>query len=426
MSEAPDAAILARVQPERVIADLRELAALTGGPQGARRVCWTPEWQRAREWLRAKLAELGCTAELDPAGNLWATLRVRDPRAVVVGSHLDAVPAGGWLDGALGIAAALEMLRVYTGTRPAVTLRLVDWADEEGARFGRSLFGSSAAAGTLDLAAARELRDRDGVALPDALAACGVDLARAPEATARMTGVAAYLELHIEQGPVLERDGIAVAPVLGTFGVERHTVCFDGRTSHAGSTPLDLRHDALACAARFVLDVREGARRHGGVATCGAIAVAPGIVTAIPGACTVSLDQRALDAAALAQMLDDARAASERIAADEGASVAWERLWRIEPIPFDPTLLAFAGEACRAEIGVARALPSGALHDAAEMARRVPTVMLFTSSRDGISHSPAEDTPLADIAAAVRAFARLTARTVAWAGEAEPISSSPP
>ncbi len=408
------------VQPGRVIADLRELADLTGGPGGARRVCWTPVWQTARQWLQEKLAALSCVVEIDEAGNLWATIDGETSDVVVVGSHIDSVPAGGWLDGALGVTTALEVLRSYAGSRPPVTLRLVDWADEEGARFGRSLFGSSAAAGTLDIEAVRGLQDRDGVALPEALAACGVDLEEATQATNRLQGIAAYLELHIEQGPVLEREGIPIGPVLGTFGVERHAITFTGRTSHAGSTPMDMRHDAFLCAARLGLAVRESATRLGGVATMGVVGVEPGIVTAIPGTCRVTLDQRALDAGALATMLQEAHDAAETIAAEEGTRVAWEHLWRIEPIPFHPKLIAFADESCREVAGVSRGLPSGALHDAAEMARRLPTVMMFSSSNGGVSHSPLEDTPIEHLELAVAAYGRLAARTMAWVAAGSP------
>jgi len=407
-------------QPDRVIADLRELAALTGGPEGARRVCWTPEWVAARDWLRGKLAQVyssdGAPAqvEVDPAGNLWATLRGRSADAVVVGSHIDSVPNGGWLDGALGITGALEVLRQYSGVDLPVTLRLVDWADEEGARFGRSLFGSSAAAGTLDPDALRALRDRDGLLLPDVLAEHGVRIDRARDAGSQLARVAAYLELHIEQGPVLEEQGLAIGPVLGTFGVERHAIRFSGRTSHAGSTPMRLRHDAFLCAARLGLEVRESARRLGGVATMGSCTTEPGIVTAIAGACTVTLDQRCLDADALAAMLGEARQASERIAAEEGATVEWEHLWRIEPIPFHPQLIVFAEQACQEAAGAYLALPSGALHDAAEMARRLPTVMMFTSSTGGVSHNRIEDTPLEHLELGVRAYSRLAARTIGW------------
>jgi N-carbamoyl-L-amino-acid hydrolase len=404
----------AEVQPDRVVADLRELAQLTGGPDGGRRVCWTPEWQTARSWLRSKLAGLPCAIEVDEAGNLWATITGDRPGAVVVGSHIDCVPHGGWLDGALGIVAAVEMLRMYAHARPPVSLRLVDWADEEGARFGRSLIGSSAVAGTLDVETVRGLRDRDGVLQPDAMASCGVSLDHALEAGSRLSDVKAYLELHIEQGPVLESLGIPLGAVLGTVGVERHAVQFTGRANHAGSTPMNLRHDALLAAARFALEARESARARGGVATCGKIAVEPGIVTAIPGTCTITLDQRQLNADVLAAMLADARAASERVAAEEGVSVTWERIWQIEPILFDPTLVQLADESCREAANAVHRLPSGPLHDAAEMARRVPTAMLFVTSTNGVSHSPAEDTPIEHLLLAVRAHAGLTRRTLAW------------
>jgi N-carbamoyl-L-amino-acid hydrolase len=407
------------VQPDRVIADLRELAARTGGPDGARRVCWSPVWMEARAWLRGKLDAVGCSAEIDPAGNLWATLPGRSPKLVVIGSHIDSVPHGGWLDGALGVTAALEILRSYagTGTTPPVTLRLVDWADEEGARFGRSLFGSSAATGSLDLEQVRGLKDRDGTALPDALAACGVQLDRVHEAGSRLKDINAYLELHIEQGPVLERRGVALAAVTGTVGQERHAITFTGRASHSGSTPMDVRRDAFLCAARFALEARESARRHGGVATNGAVAVEPNIPTAIAGTCRVTLDQRHPDAEVLATMYAEACAAADRIAAEENTTVAWEPLFQIAPTPFHPNLVAFAEEACREVAGTALRLPSWPLHDAAEMAHLVPTTMLFVSSLNGISHSPLEDTPEEQIKLAVQAHALLAAKTIAWIQE---------
>ena len=208
---------------DRVLADLRELARLTGGPDGARRVCWTDEWTTARDLLRARLDELPVTVETDEAGNLWAELPGDGDGFVIVGSHTDSVPAGGWLDGALGICAALEAVRSQAEDgRPPVTLRLVDWADEEGARFGRSLFGSSACAGTLDPDDVRDLRDRDGERLEDVVNRFGVDLDTARDSHARLDGARAYLELHIEQGPVLESRDEPAATVLGTCGVERH------------------------------------------------------------------------------------------------------------------------------------------------------------------------------------------------------------
>ena len=308
------------VRPERVIADLRELAALTGGPtapgaSAGRRVAGGTQlaaWQASGAALRC-----GDRRGRQPVGHdsRRAARRGRGRVAYRLRATWRLARRRARRDLGAGDAAHIK------DTPPPATLRLVDWADEEGARFGRSLFGSSAAAGTLDPDAVRGLRDRDGVALPDALAACGVTLDRALEAGSRLQGIKAYLELHIEQGPVLETLGIPIGPVLGTFGVERHAVHFTGRTSHAGSTRMHLRHDALLTAARFALEARESAKRRGGVATCGIVTVEPGIVTAIPGACTITLDQRALDAEALASMLSDAREASERVAAEEGVTV---------------------------------------------------------------------------------------------------------
>ncbi len=402
-------------QPDRVIADLRELAALTGGPSGARRVCWTAEWQKARQWERSKLAEIAsCTVDIDEAGNLWATLPGAVPDVVVVGSHIDSVPQGGWLDGSLGVLAAVEVLRRYADVTPPVTLRLVDWADEEGARFGRSLLGSTAVAGRLVPDEVRGLKDRDGIPLPEALASCGVDLDGMGAATSRLKDTKAYLELHIEQGPVLEQLGLPLGAVQGTFGVERHAIRFEGSTSHAGSTPMNLRRDAFLSAARLALEAREIAKRHGGVATNGAAACEPGIVTAIAGVCTLLIDMRALDAEVLAAMWSEVQAAAKRIAAEEGTTVSWEPLFQIEPIPFNRTLIGFAEQAILEVADTAHGLPSGPLHDAAVMARLCPTTMLFCSSSPGISHSPLEDTPLAHLALAVRAFNGLADKTIAW------------
>jgi hydantoinase/carbamoylase family amidase len=400
-------------QPQRAIADLRALAELTGGPGGARRVCWTGEWESARGLLRERLAELPVDVDVDEAGNLWARLAGARPETVVIGSHIDSVPSGGWLDGALGIMGALETLRTLAAAgTPPCTVTLVDWADEEGARFGRSLFGSSAAAGTLDPDAVRGLRDAEGTRLEDALAAHGVDLDRASEAGARLRDARAYLELHIEQGPVLESLGAAVGTVLGTVGVERHRVIFRGQAAHAGSTPMTHRRDSFLAAARFALAVRDAAVRHEAVTTTGAADSKPGVVTAIAGETALLLDQRHLEADALAALLAESKVLSEEAAAAERCTVEWEPLWAIEPIPFDPELIAAARAACQAVTGTDHALPSGPLHDAAEMARLVPTVMLFSSSTNGISHAKEEDTPIEHLELAIRAYAKTVATAI--------------
>jgi N-carbamoyl-L-amino-acid hydrolase len=403
------------LDPARTVAELRELHRLTGDANGAQRVCWTDTWARAREWMREKLAALPVDVEVDPAGNQWATLRGRADRAVLIGGHIDSVPNGGWLDGCLNVVAGLEVLRrVAEEGQPAVTVKLVDWADEEGARFGRSLFGSSAASGTLVPDDVSHLRDRDGIALPDALAAHGVDLAHALDAWRGIAGAAAYLELHIEQGPVLERLGLPLGVVLGTVGVERHAIRFTGQSAHAGSTPMDARRDAFSAAARLALDVREIARDHGGVATVGNCVTRPGIVTAVVGWCEITLDQRHLDAVVLARMLAAAEESARRGAADERVSVEWERIWQIQPIPFDPELIELADEAIVETGGMSHRLPSGPLHDAAEVARAgVPTVMLFVQSLNGLSHAKEEDTLEEHLELSVRALDRLATKTIA-------------
>ena len=405
-----------RLNPQRTVAELTELRALTGDANGAQRVAWTETWARARDWLRAKLAELPVEVKQDQAGNLWATLAGQTEPALLIGGHLDSVPNGGWLDGCLNTLAGLEVLRrIAAEGTPPVTVRLVDWADEEGARFGRSLFGSSAVGGSLDPDTLRDLRDKAGIRLQDALRAHGVDLDRAHAAGQELNQAAAYLELHIEQGPVLESLGRPLGVVLGTFGVERHAIRFTGQPAHAGSTPMDQRRDAFGAAARLGLEIREIARRYGGVCTVGSVVTRPGIVTAVVGECDITLDQRHIDAGALAAMLQEAQEAGARFAAQEKVEVAWSRLWQIEPIPFHPDLIELCDAAIVETCGVSHRLPSGPLHDAAEVARAgVPTVMMFVQSLRGLSHAKEEDTNVEHLELCVTGLDRLASKTIDW------------
>jgi hydantoinase/carbamoylase family amidase len=404
----------------RVLDDLRELARLTGGPDGARRVCWTDEWSRAREYLRSRLDELPVDMSIDEAGNLWAELAGEREGFVIVGSHVDSVPAGGWLDGALGVFAAVEALRAHSSAEaPPIGLRLVDWADEEGARFGRSLFGSSACAGTLDVDEVRDLRDRDGERLEDVIARYDVQLDHVHESGARLEGACAYLELHIEQGPVLESRGEPAATVLGTCGVERHVAVFTGQTAHAGATPMGLRRDSFAATARAALAIREVGFRHDGVCTVGGATSEPGVVTAVAGRTEMLLDQRHLDPEALAAMLAEAREACERAADDQGCKVELMHIWSIPPIPFDDRLIERARRAVVEAGGKDTAIPSGPLHDAAEMARLIPTVMVFSSSSPPVSHTKEEDTPEDDLRVAIEAYGRTVQAALEAAADGE-------
>jgi beta-ureidopropionase / N-carbamoyl-L-amino-acid hydrolase len=407
------------LNPKRTVAELKELRSLTANENGAQRVAWTDTWLSAREWFAKKLAELPVEHHYDAAGNNWATLRGASEKCVLIGGHLDSVPNGGWLDGSLNVLAALEVLRRFASEfngRPPVTIRVVDWADEEGARFGRSLLGSSAFAGTHSISADRARTDRDGVKLEDALRRCGVEIERFPEAEKERKNARAYLELHIEQGPVLEQLGLPLGVVLGTKGVERHIITFHGQEAHSGSTPMNSRRDALAAAAKLALEIRNIARKHpDAVCTMGSLKTFPGIVTAVVGRCEATLDQRDLSASILAEMYREAREASQRFAQEEKCTVEWSRLWSIEPVPFHPDLLELCEQTAREVSGTSHRMPSGPLHDAAEVSRAgIPAVMMFVQSLGGISHNKIEDTREEHLELSVTALDRLASRTVDW------------
>lgn len=404
------------LNPQRTIDELKELRALTGDDNGAQRVAWTDTWAKARAWFRQKLDGLPVEVETDQAANVWVTLRGQSQKELLIGGHLDSVPNGGWLDGCLNVIAGLEVLRrVASQGTPPVTVRLVDWADEEGARFGRSLFGSSSVSGYMNPDELRGLQDKDGITLEEAVGKFGVNLDTARQAGSQLKNAAAYLELHIEQGPVLESLDLPLGVVLGTFGVERHAIRFVGQAAHSGSTPMDKRRDALGAASKLHLAIRDIAVRSGGVCTVGRVTTLPGIVTSVVAQADMTLDQRHLDAAALATMLREAQEASARFAAEEKVTEEWSLLWKIHPIPFHPQLIEFCDEAIRETCGVSHRLPSGPLHDAAEVARAgVPTIMLFVQSLYGISHNKIEDTKEEHIALSVQALDKLAGKTMAW------------
>ena len=408
------------LDPKRTVAELKELRALTGDENGAQRVAFTGLWAGAREWLRGKSEGIpGVRMHRDEAGNFWSTLAGESEKALLIGGHIDSVPNGGWLDGCLNTMAGIEILRrisaQYQG-KPPVTVRVVDWADEEGARFGKSLFGSSACSGNLDMNEARALKDKEGVTLPDALKQHDIDFERVKDCGKELRNAAAYLELHIEQGPVLLDLDLPLGTVLGTFGVERHAITFRGQAAHSGSTPMNRRRDAFLAAAKMSAEIYRIAERSGsGVCTIGSCTTKPGIVTSVVEECRIALDQRHLDAGALEKMLREARAASEQFAQEGKVDVSWERLWQIQPILFDEQLIQFADEAIAEAGGKPHRLPSGPLHDAAEVARAgVPTIMMFVQSLHGISHNKIEDTREEHLEMAVRAFDRLADKAIAW------------
>jgi beta-ureidopropionase / N-carbamoyl-L-amino-acid hydrolase len=412
------------LKPKRVIAELKELRALTGDENGAQRVAFTKTWLKARDWLRQKVEGLPLEIHNDAAGNTWFTLRGESEKCLLIGGHIDSVPNGGWLDGCLNVLAGVEILRrinaQYQG-KPPVTVRLVDWADEEGARFGKSLFGSSACSGNLDMNEARGLVDQQGVKLPDALREVGIEFERVKDSGKELANAAAYLELHVEQGPVLLDLDLPLGAVLGTFGVERHAIIFRGQAAHSGSTPMNRRKDAFLAAAKMSPEIYKIAERSkgndgaGGICTIGSCTTKPGIVTSVVEECRITLDQRHLDAAKLATMLAEAKSASEKFAREGNVKVNWERLWQIAPRPFHEDLIAMCDEAIREACGKSHKLPSGPLHDAAEVAAAgVPTVMMFVQSLHGISHNKIEDTKEEHLELCVIALDKLAEKTMQW------------
>jgi N-carbamoyl-L-amino-acid hydrolase len=407
------------LNPKRTVQELKELRSFTADENGAQRIAFTPKWVETRAWLKKKLQDLPVDIHVDAAGNLWTTLRGQSDRELLIGGHMDSVPNGGWLDGCLNVLAGVEILRrinTQYGGKPPLTVRLVDWADEEGARFGKSLFGSSACSGNLNMEEARVLKDKDGIRLPDALKQVGIDFERVKESGKELKNAAAYLELHIEQGPVLLDLGLPLGAVLGTVGVERHAITFHGQAAHSGSTPMNRRKDAFLAAAKMSPEVyRIAERSNSGVCTIGSCTTQPGIVTSVVAHCRLTLDQRHLDPAALARMLQEAKDASDRFAKEGNVTVTWERLWQIQPIPFNPELIELCSTAIQETCGKTHRLPSGPLHDAAEVARAgVPTVMMFVQSLLGISHNKIEDTKEEHLELCVTAFDKLAEKALQW------------
>lgn len=421
--------------PRRVVDDLLELRRLTsvpvdGIPQtvggapntgptlGSGRLAWTDTWVRAREWFASTFEGIPVERTVDPAGNLWVTLPGARPERIVLGSHLDSVPNGGWLDGALGVLAGAEVLRALhrDGAELPVSLSVVDWADEEGARFGRSLFGSAAVSGTLEVDKVRGLKDNEGNLLGDVVRAHGVDLETVLTAGDIRSQLVASAELHIEQGPLLEAAGIRLAALHGILGVERRLVKLKGQACHAGATPIPLRRDPTVTAARMAIAIRELGLAREAFTTVGVWRVHPGVPTAVNGRTEFSVDMRHIDRVVLDSLVSGLEELVTRIAAEEQVEAEIEVLWSIDPITFHPDLVQFASDVVEARSGLRHVMPSGPMHDSAEMARAgIPTIMMFTPSLYGLSHTHIEDTATADLELGVAAFDDLVRRMIPWA-----------
>jgi N-carbamoyl-L-amino-acid hydrolase len=422
--------------PARVVADLLELRSLTsqpvdggiaqsvcgrpsdGPPLGSARLAWTEPWAKAREWFASTFDGVPVETTIDPAGNLWVTLPGARPDRIVLGSHLDSVPNGGWLDGCLGVLAGAEVLRGLhrDGVELPVSVSVVDWADEEGARFGRSLFGSGAVAGSLDVAAVSELVDNAGRRLADVVAEHGVEMSTVMTAGDVLSSIVASAELHIEQGPLLEAGGLRLAALHGILGVERRMVRLKGQACHAGATPIPMRRDPTVAAARMAVAIRDLGLRLDAFTTVGVWRVHPSVPTAVNGRTEFSVDMRHLSRDVLDELVAGLDQLVAEIAEEERVEREIDVLWSIDPIAFHPDLVGFASDVVEARTGLRHVMPSGPMHDSAEMSRAgIPTVMLFTPSKLGLSHTHIEDTDESDIELGVAAFDDLVRRMIPWA-----------
>lgn len=393
--------------PRTLVADLgaaARIGAVEGG--GISRFAWTPELQEATAMVGRELERLGLEVETDAAGNLIGRWEAPVGKAVMAASHLDTVPRGGPLDGALGVLGAVEAVRILRrdGFEPRRPIWVGAFMDEEGGRFGTALFGSRAFCGD-DVTAALEARDADGVRMRDAMASRGFDPG-AIGAAHRVDELAAYVELHIEQGPVLASRGERLGVVEAICGVLGYRVTVHGEANHAGTTPSDLRQDALVGASRIVLGLRDrAATRPELSATVGRIDALPGATNVIPGRCEFTVDLRASTADAFASARAWFDGMVEAIVAEERLEATVTCDYAVPPTPMDPEVVAAIEAAATAEGVGPRRMASGAGHDAMNVGRRVPAGMIFVPSRGGISHSPREWTAPEDCELGARVLA---------------------
>jgi N-carbamoyl-L-amino-acid hydrolase len=382
-----------RIDLGRLRRDIEALAAIGRDPTGGiSRPAWSPAHEEARAWLLGQLRAAGLAARVDPAGNVFGRLGEGSP-TVMTGSHIDTVPRGGPLDGALGVLGGLECLRAVaaSGVRPARALEVAAFTDEEGRFYG--FFGSRALTGSLDRLLAERLTDPTGLALPEAMRRAGFDLARAPEARRNPGDIAAYVELHIEQGPWLEAEDVPIGVVEGIVGIRRFRLTFVGQPDHAGTTPMDRRKDAFLTAAEYATKSRELVVRNGlgrAVTTIGVVDVRPGVPNIVPERATLLQELRDPDPALLERLARRTLQTARRVARQRGLVLEVEHLMRAEPVRMSPRIQA-AIEATAAGLGLpTRRMPSGAGHDAQVLAAVTDAGMIFVPSQGGRSHRPDE------------------------------------
>ncbi len=392
---------------ERAAAMLAEAARRSEPGPGVTRLPFTPEHRAVLALVTQWMEAAGLAVHLDAAGTLIGRAEgERDGPALLLGSHQDSVREGGAYDGIMGVVLPLVALAALreSGKRPPLPVEVLAFADEEGVRFPTALMGPRALSGRFDMAAL-EMRDAEGVTLGEAMRGFGLDPGALPALARKPGSVQGYVEVHIEQGPALQEAGQPLGVVTAICGIERHSVVMTGRAAHAGTTPMDLRRDALAGAAEAVLAVEGQARATPGLmATVGALTVEPNVVNAVPGAVRLTVELRAPVDATREEAAETSLRHLRSIAAARGLDLLTERTYRQAAQPCDPALTERLQAA--AGSGVPR-LPSGATHDASAMADLCPVAMLFLRCRDGISHHPGEAVRSEDMDAAVKTLIRL-------------------
>ena len=398
----------------RAIADCRHIATLTEEPGRTTRRFLTPPVHAVHAHLRSRMEALQMTTQTDAAGNLrglWQPAGCGEKR-LLIGSHIDTVPDAGAFDGVLGVVLALELVALAKANKIPLDVEVIAFSEEEGVRFGVPFLGSRAVAGRFD-PALLALKDADGSTLEEAIREFGLDPDGLATASAHEDSVG-FFEIHIEQGPVLDTEGLKVAAVTGIVGQTRIGLEFRGHANHAGTTPMNLRRDALAAAAEWISAVETASlKMEGLVATVGKLSVRPNAANVIPGTAELSLDVRHASDAARRNAVDNLRERAGAIAERRGLQLEWNRKSDEPAVPMDERLTAFLVDAMETCGFPARRMSSGAGHDAMVMAGRMPTAMLFLRSPEGISHHPSEAVRAEDVEAALLVGLRFLERLAA-------------
>ena len=395
----------------RVMARADELAAISETPEGLTRVYLSPQHLQANQQAALWMNQAGMTVWQDSVGNICGRYEGEQEGApaILLGSHLDTVRNAGRYDGMLGVLTAIEVVHSLhqQGRRLKKAIEIVGFCDEEGTRFGITLLGSRGLTGTWPESWLSQ-SDADGVSVAQAMVLAGLDPARIHLAARSQEEIAAYLELHIEQGPCLEQEGLALGVVEAINGARRLNCCFTGEAGHAGTVPMSHRKDALAAAAEWMVLVEALTREQSGnlVATVGTLRCAPGAVNVIPGEVMLTLDIRGPNDQPLDALLNRLLASAQEIAARRQQQFSAEEFYRIAATACDSELQRVLSEAVQEVQGEAVSLPSGAGHDAIAIAERWPSAMLFVRCKGGISHHPAESVTADDVALAIDAYSR--------------------